>query len=347
MSGPLSIVVAGLGARARTWLQVIAANPDLRVTGLCDPQDAARDRAAAQFPDAAMGPTLDAVLRPGTDAVLLCTPPAGRTDLIEACCRAGAAILAEKPLADTLVDAARFVRLAEDAGIPLIVGLNFRYLAVTQEMRRLFRTSTVGRPEFGRFLYERWRDGHRPGLNRYPLTMAHPMLWEQSVHHFDLMRFVYDTDCDRLFARTFNPSWSMYDGDANVAAILDFADGLTLTYQGTWAGNLDRLDFDWRTDCTEGAVVQRSMFGDLAVGRRDDGALSDVPLPAGEPWITEATELLRGFVATLRGTAPAECTGRDHLRSLAMVAGCIASSMRGEPVELTEFAPLTDAAAQS
>jgi len=341
MSAPLSIVVAGLGARARTWLQVITANPDLRVTGLCDPQPAARARAAARFPDAATGPTLDAVLRPGTDAVLLCTPPGGRAAQIEACCRAGAAILAEKPLADTLDEAARFVRIAEDAGVPLIVGLNFRYLAVTREMRRLFRTRTVGRPEFGRFLYERWRDGHRPGLNRYPLSMAHPMLWEQSVHHFDLMRFAYGTDCTRIFARTFNPSWSMYEGDANVAAILDFADGLTLTYQGTWAGNLDRLDFDWRTDCTEGVVAQRSMFGDLAMGRRDDGALAPVPLPEHAPWITDATGLLRGFVAGLRGTAPPECTGRDHLHSLAMVAGCIASSARGEPVDLAEFAPLT------
>jgi len=68
-----------------------------------------------------------------------------------------------------------------------------------------------------------------------------------------------------------------------------------------------------------------------------------VPLPAHEPWVTDATGLLAGFVATLRGAAP-ECTGRDHLHSLAMLEACIASSARGEPVWLEEFAALTGAA---
>ena len=55
------------------------------------------------------------------------------------------------------------VRIAEAAGLSLMVGLNFRYLAVTQAMMRLLADETVGRPEFARFTYERWRDGHRPG----------------------------------------------------------------------------------------------------------------------------------------------------------------------------------------
>jgi predicted dehydrogenase len=340
-AAPLTIAVIGLGARARTWLKVIAANPDLRLVALSDPAEAARTKAAELCPGVPVMAGLAEALQTRPDAVLLCTPPGGRAAQIEAACRAGSAILAEKPLADSLAEAAVFVRMAEDAGVPLIVGLNFRYLAVTQGKRDLLRSGAAGRPEFGRFLYERWRDGTQPQLNKYPMHMVHPMLWEQSVHHFDLMRFVYGTDARRVMAQTWNPSWSHYDGDTNVAALWDFENGMRLTYQGTWQAGLDRLDFDWRTDGSEGVVAQHSMFGDLTRGLRSEGKLSPVPLPPHEPWISDAEGLLAAFVRTLRGTAAPECTGRDHLHSLAMVEACIAASARGEAVWLEEFADLT------
>ncbi|NIP79043.1 MAG: gfo/Idh/MocA family oxidoreductase, partial [Gemmatimonadetes bacterium] len=42
------------------------------------------------------------------------------------------------------------------------VGLNFRYLAVTRALKALFAPDRLGPPEFGRFTYERWRDGRLP-----------------------------------------------------------------------------------------------------------------------------------------------------------------------------------------
>ncbi len=337
MKQTMRLIVVGLGARTQTWLKVISANRDLVIVGLCDPDPAARDRAAQRYPQVAIGASLADVIGVGADAVLLCTPPAGREKQIETCCQHRVAILAEKPLADNLATAERYVAMAESAGVPLIVGLNFRYLAVTQEMRRLFAQGTVGKPEFARFTYERWRDGLLPHLNKYPLTMAHPMLWEQSVHHFDLMRFVYAAEPVRVYARTFNPSWSMYRGDANVSAIFDFDSGLTVNYQGTWQGNWDRLDFNWRTDCSDGIVVQREMFGDLCIARRDEPELRSVALPPHEHWITDAAALLASFVQTWRGSTTPQCTGRDHIRSLQMLEACILSSRRAEAVELAEF----------
>lgn len=334
---PMRLIVVGLGARARTWLDVISDNPDVAIVGLCDPDQAARERLAGQYPEAATGAALSDVIGVEADAVLLCTPPAGRAALVETCCRHRVAILAEKPLADDLPTAEHCVEMAEAAGVPLIVGLNFRFLPVTQAIIRLFADATVGQPEFARFTYERWRDGTLPRLNKYPLTMDQPMLWEQSVHHFDLMRHVYGAEPVRVYARTFNPSWSMYRGDANVSAILEFDTGLSVNYQGTWQGNWDNLGFEWRTDCTEGVVIQQEMFGALGYARRHDKELLDVPLAASEPWITDAAALLASFVTTCRGTTPPQCTGRDHLRSLQLLEACILSSGRGEAVDLTEL----------
>lgn len=339
---PLRLIVVGLGARARTWLKVVQANPDLRIVALCDPEPAARARAADLFPDLPIGADITEIIDTDADAVLLATPPGGREVQIEAACKAGLAILAEKPLSDNVVTAARFVEMAEAAGVHLIVGLNFRYLAVTREMKRLLTSGAIGTPEFGRFIYERWRDGTQDWLNKYPLTMDHPMLWEQSIHHFDLMRFVYDAEPAHIQAHTFNPSWTMYKGDTNVSALIAFDSGMSVVYQGTWQAGHDPMNFKWRTDGSEGIVEQRAMFGDLAWAKRMDPDLTPVDLPPHEPWITDAEGLLRSFVATVRGTAPPECTGRDHLQSLFMLQACILASERRASVTIDEIRALTN-----
>ena len=311
---PLRFVLVGLGARSRVWRQVLAEHPDCRLVALVDTNRDRRSAASARIPDAVTGATLEEVTeRVDADVALLCTPPGGRHAQVAAACAAGLAILAEKPLADTLADAEAHVAAAAEAGVPLAVGLNFR-----------------------RFTYERWRDGRLPHLNSYPLSMAQPMLWEQSIHHFDLMRFVYGVEPVRVSARTFNPSWSMYEGDANVGALLSFTGGVEVTDQGTWAGNWGRMGFEWRTDCRRGVAVQGDMFGALGWALRDDSDLTPVPLPDEEPWLDDARGLLADFVAHFRDGTPLPCPGTDHLSSLAMVEACIRSSAGEGTVRLQE-----------
>ena len=289
---------------------MLDAHPDCVVAGLVE-TDPDRLADASVEPDGAIRATTlaEATAQVEADVALLCTPPSGRATQMAAACEAGLAVLAEKPLADTLAEAESHVAAAAAAGIPLTVGLNFRYLAVTRALKSLFSPDRLGSPEFARFTYERWRDGRLPRLNTYPLSMPHPMLWEQSVHHFDLMRFVYDAEPVRISARTFNPSWSMYQGDANVSALITFTGGIEVNYQGTWAGNWQRLGFEWRTECEQGIAVQEEMFGALSYARRDDAERTPVSLPLEEPWVDDAKALLHDFVRHLREGTPLPCSG--------------------------------------
>ncbi len=328
------LILVGLGARARIWRGVIGARPDCRIVGLVDTRPDVVAAAVAETPGAVGGATLaEVTARVAADAVILSTPPGGREAQIAAACAARLAILAEKPLADSVEAAEAHVAAAARAGVSLAVGLNFRYLTVTRAKKALLTADHMGRAEFAHFTYERWRDGHQPRLNKYPLTMDQPMLWEQSIHHFDLMRFVYDAEPTAIAARTFNPSWSMYRGDANVSALITFEGGLEVTYQGTWAGNWQPMTFNWRTETPRGVVIQADMFGALGYAHRDDATLTPVTLPPSEPWVDDAAALLDDFIAHLRDGAPLPCSGADHVRSLRMVAACIESSMTGRAVD--------------
>ncbi len=335
MSRRLDVALVGLGARGRYWFEVLRRDPRVRVSALVDPSPEARASFTASAAEPPTYADLDAALgQAHVDALVLATPPGTREAHLELAIRDQLPVLAEKPLSLDLAEASRFVRNAQNAGIPLMVGLNFRYLDVTKKTRTLLADGTVGQPEFARFTYERWRDGHRPGINRYPLTMHHPMLWEQSIHHLDLLRYVYDDEPTEIHARTFNPSWSMYAGDANVLATVQFESGRLVSYQGTWQSSHVTPNFEWRTECDAGISVQRDQFGDLAYARRDEATLTEVPLEPHETWITDTSGVLDAFLRHLLDGDPLECSGADHLRSLAMIEACVRSSASHAPVSV-------------
>ena len=337
----LKVLLAGLGVRGRHWAQVIQRSERAELVAFADPSAEALRLAAAEFgerpcfesPEAALA-ALDDV-----DALVLANPPMGRESIVRAAVARGLPMLIEKPLALDLAEALTLVQLTEAGGVSLMVGLNFRYLNVTKATMRLLAEERVGKPEFARFTYERWRDGRRPDLNDYPLVMDHPMLWEQSIHHFDLMRYVYGQEPVRVQCQTWNPSWSMYAHDSNVAALIEFDGGLRVNYQGTWQGNWAAPGFEWRTDCTNGIITQREQFGDLYYAGRDTPELTPVPLPPHELWISETRALFDAFVDHVVAGAELQCSGRDHLMSLAMLCAAIQSSATGSGLRICDVLP--------
>lgn len=336
MTAPATrLLLAGLGARGAFWREVIDREPRAEAVAYVDPNPEARERVRRERPDVRSFATLaEGVEAEAPDALILATPPDGRERDLHVAWSHALPVLVEKPLALDVAAAAGHVRDAAAAGVSLMVGLNFRYLPVTQEATRLLGDGPLGVPEFARFTYERWRDGRLPRLNKYPLTMKQPMLWEQSIHHFDLLRFVYDREPIAISAKTFNPSWSMYRSDANVTAWIELEDGLVVDYHGTWQANHAVPSFEWRTEASRGVAFQRDQFGELTWALRDQTDVTTVPLPPHELWITDAVGLLDAFLRHLRDGAPLECSGADHVRSLAMVEACIRSSTDGSVIDV-------------
>ncbi len=332
----LKVLLAGLGVRGRHWAEVIKRDARADLLAYADPDARACQRACAEFGDRPAFAHVEDALNSLDDvgALVLANPPMERESIVRAAAGRGLHMLIEKPLALDLDEARRCVEIAERAGTSLMIGLNFRYLEVTTALKGLLAEERVGKPAFARFTYERWRDGGRGDLNDYPLTMRQPMLWEQSIHHFDLMRYVYGQEPVRVSCRAWNPDWSMYAHESNVAALIEFDGGLVVNYHGTWQGNWAVPGFEWRTDCSEGIITHREQFGALYYARRDDEKLTPVSLPAHERWITETRALFERFVDhVLDGTA-LECSGRDHLMSLAMLEACVRSSEQKSAVDV-------------
>lgn len=334
----MRFLLVGLGNRGKIWAKILAGHATASVCGAVDIDPARRTAFSLVHPGIPLFPDLSTGLKKSSaDAVLLVTPPDGHLEQAKAIAAAGIPLLAEKPLALELKEATKIVQLMERARLPLTVGLNFRFLPVSTTIRDLVASHKFGQPGFGQFIYQRNRDGMRPGLNRYPLSMRYPMILEQSIHHLDLLRFAYAREPEVVACRSSNPAWSIYAHDSNVACLIGFEGGLEATYLGTWTGGWNELKFEWRTDCTNGVIIQRQLFCDLATASTGDSALTPVELPEVVAFVDDSRALLNAFITAVRDGKPPPCDGRDHLRSLALCFAAIQSSETGKSVRINEF----------
>jgi len=337
-TAPFRILQIGLGNRGQMWAEIVGARNDVVLSGVVDVDPVVLREFVGSHPNVPTFTDLATALRlTASDAALLVTPPDGHLAQAKMIFGAGLPLLCEKPLAVDLAQAVAIVQLADSAGLPLTVGLNFRYLPVSLKMREIIAEEVLGRPGFGQFVYQRNRNGDRPGLNKYPLTMEHPMMLEQSIHHLDLIRFCYGREVETVMCHTWNPSWSMYAHESNVQCLLTMADGLEVNYLGTWTGGWDVLQFAWRTDCVDGIILQQELFGGLTIAHKSATELSTIKLPIARPFYDDTALLLDDFILAVRDGRAIPCSGHDHLQTLAVCFAALESSASGCQVTLAEF----------
>jgi predicted dehydrogenase len=338
---PLRLILAGVGQRGKQWAQVAYENPDCRIVAYVEPDAAYRAWAKERFtlPDEVLFDDLDrAFASVEADAVILATPPMVRGEQCIKAIDLGLPIMAEKPLTMRFEETARVTMYARKQRVPLVSGFNFRFLNVTQAARRIITGGELGKPSFARFVYWLHRTGVKPGGNRYPLWMEHPMLLEQSIHHFDLIRYVYDSEVKALRAWEHNPSWSPYREPATALALFEMENGMLVHYFGTWMGQSMVREFEWRTDCERGALFQRQMFSDLAIARAGSDVLEPVPLEPDQAFTDDTRRLLKEFIRGLQAGEEPQPGGLDNLKTMAITCACIDSARAsGERIEMAEY----------
>jgi predicted dehydrogenase len=331
------LLLVGCGARGRKWDEVVHRLDGIAVVGYVDSNLAAA-RTLAKATDCPVFSDLNQGLKEvRADAVLLVTPPDTRQHQMEAILQHRLPVLSEKPLAVDLPAAVAMVQALDAAEVPLSISVQYRYLPVTRKIREFVTGGQLGQPGFSQFTYLRNRDGAAPHLNKYPLTMKQPMLLEETVHHYDLIRYCYGAGPVWLQAHTWNPSWSMYAHDSNVAAMIEMSNGVRLQYLGTWTAGWNEHQFRWRTDFERGIITQESNYSDLFLADMDDSKLRPVQLEPFTPNLDDTERLLRQFVDSIQAGTPGPCSGRDHLQTLAMVFAVMESSETGSRVDMNDF----------
>ncbi|MGP3960496.1 Gfo/Idh/MocA family protein [Nonomuraea sp. 3N208] len=127
--------IAATGGIARTVGAAIVAEPGMRVAAV-----GSRNLGRAQALAATLGAesAYDSYERlcadPAVDAIYVATPHAQHLQVAEAAIAAGKAVLCEKPLAATVDDAEKMVRLAREAGVFLMEAMWMRFNPLIQKI---------------------------------------------------------------------------------------------------------------------------------------------------------------------------------------------------------------------
>ena len=351
---PLRVLLVGAGTRGRVWARVAAEADQVGLIGVVDTDLARAERTRNELGmDVVVGSDAASVAeatRP--DAIIVATPPAGHHALVSDALDRGIHVLCEKPLSDEMTEVIDLVEKADERALQLWVGMNFRYLPSSQRIRDCTGSGALGGLSHAQFSYLRHRDGRRPDLNDYPRTMLYPLLLEQSIHHFDLIRYCYRSEVEALVADSWRPSWSTYEGDCCASVLFRLHNGARVSYLGTWTASTNEMCFSWRSDFEGGTLVQRQQFDDLVrVDFRAELGLTGARFKKPEeaepqvveelahctPFVDDSRLLLGDFVRSVRGKTEPGTTGSDHIRSLCLVQACIASVEGGRWMRLDEI----------
>lgn len=250
----MKVIQLGIGRMGNTWLNAVKRSSKVDFAGFVDiNDDMARAQAEAfNLDPAAVFNTLpEALEKLDTDAVIDVTPPQFHKANSLIALEAGLPVLSEKPLAYTLEDARAIVAKAEETGVIHMVAQNYRYRPVSQTVKSVLDSGQLG--AVAAVQSEYYGGPHFGGFRE---EMRHPLIIDMSIHHFDMMRFFLGGNAQEISARSWNPQWSWFDGDASASAMIVFENGVHASYTASWCSRAlgTSGNANWRFECEKGVL---------------------------------------------------------------------------------------------
>ena len=330
----------GCGFFAVNQLHAWADIDDVAIVALCDRDPARLALVGEQFGIAARYTDAEAMFAAqALDFVDIATTPPSHRYLVEQAARHRVPVVCQKPFAPSMQDARAMVDAAEAAGIALMVHENFRWQTPILAVRDVLASGSIGRPFWGRISF---RSGYDVFSGQpYLATGERFIIEDLGIHILDVARCLLG-DATRLTARTqrINPA---IRGEDVATMLLDHADGAVSVVDCSYASRLAREPFPEtfiEIDGTEGSLRLTQDYR-LGVTGSDGTSEQDVSPPllpwASRPWhnIQESVlNIQRHWVRTLRARTTPDTSGRDNLKTLALVHAAYESAASGAAVQL-------------
>ncbi len=255
-------------------------------------------------------------------------------------------ILAQKPLAVNYEEARRLVRLCEQGGVTLAVNQNMRYDQSIRALKTVLERGYLGEPVLATIemrAIPHWMPWCRD-YDRLTLLIM-------SIHHLDTFRYLFgDPESVYVSART-DPRTRFAHRDGIVLYILEYGSGLrAAAWDDVWAGPAREgagadIYIKWRVEGTEGLAQ-----GTIGWPGYPNAVPSTIEFTTArqpgvwfrpqwkEVWFPDAFRGTMGMLleALATGEKPA-VSGRDNLRTMALVEACYRSLDERRPVRIEEI----------
>lgn len=252
----INLAAVGTGGIWNAHARNLAALGGSRVVAVCDISNDNR-RKAAEALGARAYADLSQMLwdEPEIDAVISCTPPAARREVIAATAERGLPIFVEKPPAASLEDAQAIQDIIRQTQAPVCVGFMYRYLPAVDRLKSLLgdRPVNLVQSDFLCAAATEW------GIPKWfflkERSGGHVM--DQAIHVMDLVRYLAGdiTEVFTLGNNVICPKGPEFTVEDSSSTALRFANGASGTHVHSWShhefvGHITLIGQDYRLTLT-------------------------------------------------------------------------------------------------
>ena len=287
--------------------------------------------------------SLDAMLKDSRiDAVFVASPNYLHAPQTIQAAAAGKHVLAEKPMANSVTDAAAMIDACRDHGVTLGMGFELRFHPAHLWARRLIDAGAIGRI---RLAHGQWGRGNRGEPEHLPRTGLREW-WETpeligeasvlvglGVHVFDLMRFLLRDEVVEVVAMT--------DGQTDHQPLEHIATIALRMSSGTIAQVMcGRMLPDTQNDLalygSDGRIATKETIWEARLGRAEVVSAAVNQDESYEyDYLANFVAELEDFHDALKQDRAPSATGEDGLRAARITSAAIESAKTGKAVKNT------------
>ena len=325
--------------------------PGLEVTAVADPDAALRDRALRTARQARVYPSGKALLeQEDLDAVVIASPPSTHAILAAKAQEQGVSVYLEKPLALDEAEGQQLTEAAQAGGARVMMGFNFRFSTVFEELREKLKQREAGEVLLVRSIFTIGPRGR--GATNWRFKWEGDVLWELGSHHFDLISYLFNSPIVEFTStggtRPVSRARESEPGALNEAILnLRLESGVIVqSFLAYDAGLENRVEVFGSRGCLLADRFRSLHVGMISPRRRIWDFLDSIPAAAGallqlpgfiqrlrSPWGDPSySRALEHFIDSLRSGRRPRPDAEDGLRCLRMVEGAREAIRRTDTV---------------
>ena len=330
------VIQIGAGGFGQSWLKVLQTYPDTEIAAVVDiiPENISKASEITGMGEDKFYTSVDAAFQNvAADIVLIITPPSTHKDLAVQALQAGYHVMMEKPVTHTYEEALELLEISRQYDKKVMISQNYRWRPAIQTVKKLIVEGVIGKAGYLEYEFRKamkfggWRDNY-----------SEILLEDMSIHHFDIMRYLLDSNAKEVMAHSFRPAWSWFSGNPSANVFITFQNEVPVSYFGSWVsrGKETTWNGDIRVVGDKGAI---ELIDDKVHVQtvNDTEELDYYQVELLDLVYEDRKASLDNMIQSVNSNQTPETVIDDNLFSFELTCAAIESAQTGEKVSLDVF----------
>jgi UDP-N-acetylglucosamine 3-dehydrogenase len=219
----LKVAVIGIGFWGRNHVRVFQELPQTELVGICDVNTERVSALAKELKIEGYTDSNQLLKREDLDAVSICTWTTAHAEESTRALNAGKHVLVEKPIASTVPEAKKIVKLAKKKGLHLMVGFIERFNPGVQRVKEAINEGKIGTLV----------SATARRVSQWPERLGDiGVVKDTAIHDIDVMRYIFGEDPVAVYAKVGNLRHTKFEDYAQI--MLSYKDNKTAFIETNW-----------------------------------------------------------------------------------------------------------------